>query len=316
MTDRLVIGLSAVIVAATTDMPLVLITRREGGQPALPFGPFDPEGHRTFELGLRGWVSEQTGFALGYVEQLYTFGDMGRDTPGARLADTSGGSRVISVSYLGLTPERAEIDTAFDARWRSWYGFFPWEDHRTGRPALIDEDIAPALMSWAAGNESRLDRARVAFGLGPAHGWVEERVLERYELLYEAGLVTECARDAELADDGCGFGLPMVSDHRRILATAMGRLRGKVKYRPVVFELMPERFTLSALQQVMEALLGLTLHKQNFRRALDKTGLVEGTGAMETSTGGRPAELFRFKREMLRRKDASGIATPAMRQNG
>ena len=105
----------------------------------------------------------------------------------------------------------------------------------------------------------------------------------------------------------------MASDHRRILATAVSRLRGKLKYRPVVFELMPERFTLSALQQTCEALLGLTLHKQNFRRALDRAGLVEGTGAMETSTGGRPAELFRFRREILRRRIVSGVATPARR---
>jgi hypothetical protein len=68
----------------------------------------------------------------------------------------------------------------------------------------------------------------------------------------------------------------MASDHRRILATAISRLRGKIKYRPVVFELMPERFTLSALQRTVEGILGLGLHTQNFRRALDKTGLVTG----------------------------------------
>ena len=315
MSAQLVIGLSAVIVAADCEHPYVLVTRRDGDEAALPFGPFDPVGHRTFELGLRGWVYDQTGFDLGYVEQLYTFGDRGRETPGARLADAANTSRVISVGYLALTPERAEIDTSFDARWRSWYNFFPWEDHRRGRPDMIDTQIAPRLVSWAAGQGGRLDRARVAFGLGEENPWVEERVLERYELLYEAGLVPECARDAGLTGGDDGFGQPMASDHRRILATAMGRLRGKVKYRPVVFELMPDRFTLSSLQQVTEALLGLPLHKQNFRRALEKAELVEGTGAMETSTGGRPAELYRFKREMVRRRIVSGVATPAMRRD-
>ncbi|MEL6568333.1 MAG: NAD regulator [Pseudomonadota bacterium] len=315
MTGDLVIGLSAVIVAADSAGPKVLATRGRDGNPALPFGAFDPVEHRTFELGLRGWVSEQTGFDLGYVEQLYTFGDKGRETPDARLADAAETTRVISVSYLALTPEPGEIDGAFDARWRGWYTFFPWEDHRSGRPAIIDEAIAPGLVSWAAGHSGRLDRVNVAFGLGSNQSWVEERVLERYELLYEAGLVTECARDAGLPLPGRDLGSPMSSDHRRILATAMGRLRGKVKYRPVVFELMPERFTLSALQQVVEALLGLGLHKQNFRRALEKTGLVEGTGAMETSTGGRPAELFRFKREMVRRKEVSGVSTPTTRRD-
>ncbi len=315
MSAQLVIGLSAVIVSADCEQPYVLVTRRDGDEAALPFGPFDPIGHRTFELGLRGWVAEQTGFDLGYVEQLYTFGDKGRETPGARLADAATSSRVISVSYLALAQERAEIDTSFDARWRSWYTFFPWEDHRRGRPELIDSEIAPRLVSWAAGNSGRLDRARVAFGLGEENPWVEERVLERYELLYEAGLVHECARDAGLECAEPGFGQPMASDHRRILATAMGRLRGKVKYRPVVFELTPQRFTLSSLQGVMEALLGLPLHKQNFRRALERADLVEGTGAMETSTGGRPAELYRFKRELVRRKVVSGVATPAVRRD-
>ncbi|MCI4643247.1 MAG: NAD regulator [Hyphomonadaceae bacterium] len=315
MSAQLVIGLSAVIVAADPEQPCVLVTRRDGDESALPFGPFDPLGHRTFELGLRGWVCEQTGFDLGYVEQLYTFGDRGRETPGARLADAANTSRVISVGYLALTPDQAEIDTSFDARWRSWYSFFPWEDHRRGRPEMIDSEIAPRLTSWAAGNIGRLDRARVAFGLGEDNLWVEERVLERYELLYEAGLVPECARDAGLEAGEEGFGQSMASDHRRILATAMGRLRGKVKYRPVVFELMPDRFTLSSLQKVMESLLGRMLHTQNFRRALDKADLVEGTGAMETSTGGRPAELYRFKREFVRRKELSGLSTPAVRRD-
>ena len=315
MSTPLFIGLSAVIVAANEAAPRVLATRRDRTRPALPFGAFDPEGHRTFELGLRQWVSEQTGFDLGYVEQLYTFGDRGRETPDATLSDAPARARVISVSYLALTPDMAEIDGAFDARWHNWYSFFPWEDHRAGRPDVIDAEIVPRLKSWAAGNANRLDRARLAFGFD-GQTWVEERVLERYELLYEAGVVPECARDAGLTVALEGPGQAMASDHRRILATAMSRLRGKVKYRPVVFELMPERFTLSALQKVVEALLGLELHKQNFRRALDKTGLVEGTGAMEASTGGRPAELFRFRREMLRRQAVSGVATPGLRREG
>ncbi|MEO0467076.1 MAG: NAD regulator [Pseudomonadota bacterium] len=312
MSASLQIGLSAVIVAVDGDQPLALLTRRSDGELALPFGPFDPEGHRTFELGLRGWVRQQTGFQLGYVEQLYTFGDLGRETPRARASADSGDPRVISVGYLALTPAAAEIDTSFDAHWGGWYSLFPWEDHRRGRPGLIDLEIAPRLISWAAGNAARLDRARVAFGLD-GQAWVEEWVLERYELLYEAGLVAECARDAGLPTDGVQVGISMASDHRRILATAMGRLRGKMKYRPVVFEMMAETFTLSALQASAEAILGLSLHKQNFRRSLDKTGLTEGTGITEPSTGGRPAELFRFKRELLRQKAVRGISTPLRR---
>ena len=305
----LLIGLSAVMVAVEADAPRVLITQRESGEDALPFGAFDPDRHRTFDLSLRGWVREQTGFELGYVEQLYTFGDKDRETPEATLAGAAPNARVISVGYLALTPEARPAGDSFEARWQSWYRYFPWEDHRCGRPAILDAHISPRLMTWAAGNEQRLERARAAFALDGAR-WIEERVLDRYELLYEAGLVIECARDAGLPEPDVRLGEPMASDHRRILATAISRLRGKIKYRPVVFELMPERFTLSALQRAVEGILGLPLHTQNFRRALDKTGFVIGTGAMETSTGGRPAELYSYNRDYAFGAATTGLSAP------
>jgi hypothetical protein len=149
--------------------------------------------------------------------------------------------------------------------------------------------------------------------------WNEERVLERYELLYEAGLAPEAARDrGEPAPDRsdllmAALGEPMTSDHRRILATALGRLRGKLKYRPVVFELMPDAFTLSALQRTVEAIAGVPLHKQNFRRALERAELVEGLGRLDADTGGRPAELFRFRREILGARPVSGLSLPLLR---
>jgi hypothetical protein len=322
---RVVIGLSAVIVAVTEDAPFVVVTRDgDSGLAGLPFGPFDPAGDRTLELSLRGWVSEQTGFDIGYVEQLYTFGDRGREAP---LADIKGAGpdRVISISYLALTPTRAALDRA-SARWCSWYDFFPWEDWRNGRPSIIDKRIALALRAWAKAAPSsdlvvqRRARARLAFALDGAV-WNEERALERYELLYEAGLAPERARDRARFDGESpvaiagepGLGEPMVSDHRRILATAMGRLRAKIKYRPVVFELAPEKFTLLHLQRLVEAIAGLELHKQNFRRLLDRTGLVEGTGEFDTSAGGRPAELFRCKRETLAERPVGGVHVPAPR---
>ena len=308
----LLIGLSVVIVAYDGEKPRVLTSRREGGLLALPFGAFDPSEHRTFELALRGWVKEQTGFQLGYVEQLYTFGDRDRESPEATLLDAPQDARVVSVGYLALTPEAERLPEAFEARWRGWYRHFPWEDRRAGRPAIIDEVISPKLSTWAAGNPDRLSRAESAFGLS-GNDWPDEAVLERYELLYEAGLVAECARDQGLPLPEVQLGDPMASDHRRILATAMGRLRSKIKYRPVAFELMPERFTLTALQSTVEAILGQKLHKQNFRRGLDRTGFVEGTGEMESSTGGRPAELFRFKREALRKTGARGLTAPLLK---
>jgi len=308
----LIIGLSVVIVAFDGEKPRVLATRRERDLTALPFGAFDPAEHRTFELALRGWVKEQTGFQLGYVEQLYTFGDRDRESPEATLLDAPPDARVVSVGYLALTPEAERLPDAFEARWRDWYRHFPWEDHRAGRPAIIDDMIAAKLSTWAAGNADRQSRARSAFGF-EGTDWPDEAVLERYELLYEAGLVAECARDRNLPAPDVQLGEAMASDHRRILATAISRLRAKIRYRPVAFELMPERFTLTSLQSTVEAILGQKLHKQNFRRALDRTGLAEGTGEMESGTGGRPAELHRFRREALRRTGDRGLTAPVLR---
>ena len=314
MNSALLIGLSAVIVSADEDAPSVLATRRGDGEAALPYGAFDPVADRTFELALRGWVSAQTGFELGYVEQLYTFGDRGRDTPGASTpsAEEQEEARLISVGYLALTPERARVASGFDAEWRDWYTHFPWEDHREGRPAILTEMIEPQLMTWAAGSEERTARARLLFGMGDMR-WADERVLERYELLYEAGLVAECARDASLPADVDDVGAAMASDHRRILATAIARLRGKLRYRPIIFELMPAQFTLLALQRTVESILGRRLHKQNFRRSLERNEMVEGTGKMESSTGGRPAELFRVKPGMDPSRSSRGLATPPVK---
>jgi hypothetical protein len=302
------IGLSAVITAATTHDPRVLTIRVDGAE-ALPSGPLEAE-HRTLEIGLRNWVERQTSEHLGYVEQLYTFGD--RDRVSAGMA-----APALVVAYLALVREAAPAGAA-DAAWQSWYRYFPWEDWRDGRPALL-APVATRLERWAAQSDPqrrlREERVGLAFGFGGA-SWNEELVLERYELLYEAGLVAEAARDlgqvAERIDGSAG--VEMAVDHRRILATAIGRLRGKIKYRPVVFELMPPAFTLLQLQRTVEALSGVRLHKQNFRRLVEQQGLVEETGSMSAATGGRPARLVRFRREVLLERPAPGLRLRAGRR--
>ena len=298
------IGLSAAILSVEGEQPSVLVVAHDGSHDALPFGPFDPAHHRTLESGLRKWVGEQTKFELGYTEQLYTFGDKGRHLP-----SPGSGGRVVSVGYLALTKQVRE---APDTQWRGWYQYFPWEDWRDSKPAMIENIILPALKKFvkdAPDSETaqlRRERINVCFG----EGWDEERVLERYELLYEAGLVEEFYRDQESkkgAAKGSGLGTPMLFDHRRILATAIARLRGKLKYRPVVFELMAPTFTLLDLQRTVEALAGRRIHKQNFRRLVAEQGLVEGTGQFSTPVRGRPAELFRFRRDVLRERPAPGL---------
>ena len=106
----------------------------------------------------------------------------------------------------------------------------------------------------------------------------------------------------------------MASDHRRILATGLGRLRGKLKYRPVAFDLLGREFTLSALQRTVEAVAGVSMHKQNFRRGVERTGLVEGLGRTDAGTGGRPAELHRFRRDLAAAGPALGLPLPLLRE--
>ena len=310
------IGLGAVIVAASEHEPRVLTIRHAVSDhdlvEALPAGPLEAE-HRTLELGLRSWVERQTSQRLGYVEQLYTFGDRDRLVGASAEANPA-----LTVAYLALVREMRPAGSA-EAVWQSWYRYFPWEDWRDGRPASLPE-IEARLAQWVAAApndaEARLREVRiqVAFGLQTA-SWNEELVLERYELLYEAGIVSEAARDRGLAmDEADGAGTAMAVDHRRILATAVGRLRGKIKYRPVVFELMPPAFTLSQLQKTVEALSGVRLHKQNFRRLVEQQGLVEETGDISAATGGRPARLVRFRREMLLERPAPGLRLRAGRR--
>jgi hypothetical protein len=329
--NDLVVGLNAVIVAVTDGRPRILTVRgTEIGSAdgittkALPFGPLDPSGDNTLELALRHWVRQQTGIELGYVEQLYTFGDRDRGSQ-----DAWGGRRVLSIGYLALVRE-ADSPVTGDAGWEDAYAFFPWEDLRSGKPKLIDKTVTPALREWvASASESserkrRQERVDICFGL---HGspWDGYRVLDRYELLYEAGLVYESWIDRDGAERPSHQmdsstekrsipGLPMSLDHRRIVATALTRLRGKIRFRPVVFELLPDEFTLLHLQQVVEALSGIGLHKQNFRRLVERGGLVEGRGKLHFQTGGRPAELFRFRREVLRERPAPGVGLPSLKK--
>ncbi len=287
--------LIAVLVAVRDNTPQVLTLDPTG---ALPAGPLEP-GHRSLQSGMRNWVERTTQHPLGHVEQLYTFADQDR----ADQDRIGPGGRAISISYLALTRLIPN-----ETGWQSWYRYFPWEDQRTEPGRRLAERLARQLDGWAAaavGEGLRRQRVAVTFG---SESWDDELVLQRYELLYEARLVPE-AGTTEIA----ATGQPMPRDHRRILATGIARLRAKIKYRPVFFELMPDSFTLLELQLTVEALSGVRLHKQNFRRLIEAQALVEETGAMSTIRRGRPAKLFRFRREVMQARQFVGSKLPLMR---
>lgn len=287
----------AVVVAMVDGRPCVLTL---GEPPRLPSGPLLPS-HRSLQQATRAWVEEQTGRRLGYLEQLYTFADVDRTNDG----------REISVSYLGLT-------TAGEpgiGGWTDWYRLFGWEDRRDG-DSMVENHLAPALKHWADTEVSlsaeRHRRVAITFGLA-GRPWRPELVLQRYELLYEAGLVPECQNDLSPSAIPQAPGARMLGDHRRVLATGLARLRAKIGYRPVVFELMPAEFTLRQLQDCVEALAGQQVHTQNFRRVIEQQELVEETGGQLSETGGRPARLYRFRRQVLAERSVAGTKLPTPR---
>lgn len=94
------------------------------------------------------------------------------------------------------------------------------------------------------------------------------------------------------SDDGGT--LPLAFDHADILGLVVQRLRGKLNYAPLGFELLPREFTLRQLQTIHETILGRSLNKDSFRRRLLASGLIAPTGKLEEGVGHRPAELYRF----------------------
>jgi hypothetical protein len=319
--EPIALGLNAAILAVHGDEPRVAVVPGRGGanndDGALPCGLFSPRQHDSLETALRACVCHQTGIELGSARQIGTLGGQRGAAGGAQSAPLP----VVAVCYLALVAP-AQVGDREGASWRSWYRYFPWEDWRQGKPAYLTDDIEPRLEAWArlapahceaSRPRQTLDRSqrlRIAFG-GDGVAWDEEKVLERYELLREAGLLA----DATAVPGNPGpvawrlprLGHPMLGDHARVLASAIGELRRSVKCQPVIFELMPDLFTLFELQKTVEAILGPHLHKQNFRRLVETGGLVEPTGEYRFRTGGRPAQLYRFRRDVLLERPAPGV---------
>ena len=193
------VELIAIIVAVSDGEPRVL-TIADGS--ALPSGPLETT-HGSLQAATRSWVERQTHQRLGYMEQLYTFADRHRGADGGR---------VVSISYLGLTRE-ARASAGAGVSWRDWYRYFPWEDRRD--PSAIVDALGTPLFAWAdAAPDAMLRwerRTRIAINFGlETQAWNEELVLQRYETLWEAGLVPESRGDA-------APGQEMAHDHRRIL---------------------------------------------------------------------------------------------------
>lgn len=289
------------VLIAITNGSLRVLTVTQGE--LLPNGLLAPLRH-SLQAGVRMWVAKQTSQPMGYVEQLYTFVDTRRQN--------EQGLPVLYVSYLGLVREAADSILHPDAKWQDCYCYFPWEDLRADggqRDAIVSR-----LRIWANSadteevRQKRLKRIHLCWGVEPEN-WSEEYVLQRYEMLYESGLIAEATELQENFDFAL-TGQPMRHDHRRVLATALSRLRAKIKYRPVIFELMPPEFTLLQLQNSVEAISGRLLHKQNFRRQIQQQNLIEPSDTGVSGSKGRPAQLYRFRDDVMPDQLISDIGLP------
>ena len=301
--DAVAIDVVTAMLGVRAAEPVVAIVS-SSSEDRFPGGNFRPSEHRSLENSARAWIAAQTGAGIEHLQHLHA------DSIPADIGNGHVGPHTISVSYVALvSPGQCSDRTR--ATWRSWYDYFPWENWRHGKPACLNH-IEQHLLAWtsqpgthcaASGADDRTRHLRIAFGTGT--GWDEEKVLERYLLMHEAGLLgRESSAPAATATKSA---FPLRPDHALVLARAMGDLRRRVKYRPVVFELMQDEFTLFELQRVVEAILGPHLHKQNFRRLVESCGLVEPAGDIRLRTGGRPARLYRFRRDVVLERASPGV---------
>ncbi|MBN2617788.1 MAG: hypothetical protein JXR64_05685 [Spirochaetales bacterium] len=325
--NRITVDLTAVIYRIKDSEPQIMTIP---SPLSLPSGAFDPENHRTMELGLRSWVQEQTGQKLDYVEQIYTYGNWHRNKSNRQ------GSRNVTVGYYALMPY-VKTDMSLPGRWMNLYNFFPWEDFRSGIPGIVTDIIEPNLIKWSKDCDplERKDREeRIRLNFGDFRNWDMSKVLFRYEILYEAGLVSEAHRDwddwakdakyrlpisSSFIDDmnyrnlSRDLGLPMAGDHRRILASMTARIRGKIPYKPIAFKLLPKEFTLLAVQHVYEGITGMQLHKQNFRRYIKQGNFVIETGDEDATGPGRPAAVYSFRSDVEAERVNVGLNLPFKR---
>ena len=309
------IGLTAAIVGVGASEPPQsrMATTSSDVHAGLPFGPLDPLAHRTFEIGLRAWVEQQTGLRVGYVEQLYTFGDRGRH------AGPADEAHMVSVGYLALTGIPSATALKAGARVssrgiafsqgrtgaRSGPRSSTTSSCSTGGPARrMASSAAPSAGANGCGFASG---RRIAVGRREGARPLRDALRSRTDRGGAArwARIRARARLAARARRADALRPPPHPGHRDRAAARQAEIpAGGVRADAA-------EFTLTELQHTVEAISGRVLHKQNFRRLVEGTALVEPTGETSTATGGRPAALFRFRREVLAERPAPGPAARA-----
>ena len=245
------------------DYALELLLIERGGHPylgkwAIPGGFVEMD--ESLEEAAARELLEETQLSDIYMEQLYTFGDVGRDPR----------MRVISVAYMALVPkEKLKPVAGDDAAKVRWFTVH-WEETLAGesdgiRLWLESEDIdGIGSKSEAEGVDGSKDSVMACSEVSAS------------ELI-------------RLEEEDIAF------DHQKVIKTALQRMKNKIEYTDIAFELVGEKFTLTQLQMIYEAILGRELHKPNFRRSIAEQ--VEKTEELETKCSNRPSYLYRKKKQ-------------------
>ncbi len=237
---------------------LLLIKRGDHpciGQWALP-GGFVEMGESLDEAALRE-LKEETNIEDIYMEQLYTWGDVGRDPR----------TRVISASYMSLIDSSAlDIRASDDAEDAKWFTV-SCKLHQEQKTVTEKGYVLQRLFRLSLTNE-------------------EEELSAIVKTVKTAGGKAAKIEREVVESNGIAF------DHAKIIEYGIDRLCSKIEYTDIAFSLMPELFTLTELQQVYEVILGTELLKANFRRKT--AGMVVETNEHTRDAGHRPSKLFRF----------------------
>lgn len=201
---------------------------------------------------------EETNVENVYMEQLYTWGDTNRDPR----------TRVISTSYMALVDSsKLNVHAGDDASDAKWFEL----KRETISEKRMDTDTSKRLLK-----EEKLELINDNIKLSATVITIIEKI---------GHVVREDIQILE--SNGIAF------DHAKIILYGLNRLRNKVEYTEIVFNLMPEYFTLTELQKVYEIILGKELIKANFRRKIQD--MVEETDIQTEDLGHRPATLYKYK---------------------
>lgn len=233
------------------------------GQWALPGGFVS--ANESIDEAARRELKSETNVDNIYMEQLYTFGEVHRDPR----------TRVISCAYMALVDSSTlELRAGEDAEDAEWFNI-KYSLFQEKKVLLEKGYSCEKLVKVTLWNENKELSAVV-------------KILENAE-----GRVTKIDRQVIESND-------IAFDHAKIIAYAIERLRNKVEYTSLAFNLMPELFTLTELQQVYEIILNKELLAAAFRRKI--VGMVIETNEFTKDAGHRPSKLFRFNNEWERNK--------------